>query len=89
MSKATAKSVTAPEIHRGVTFGLFAENGYLASREARLEVDRMADLGVTWVCVVPTVWQETFASTVQFRHFKRTPCDHELIDIIDCIHNAA
>lgn len=46
----------------------------------------MAELGVTWVCVVATVWQETFASTVQFRHFKRTPGDHELIGIIDYIH---
>ncbi len=86
MSESKSTPVAAQEIHRGVTFGFFAENGYYSSKQARLEVDRMAELGVTWVCVVTTVWQETFASTVQFRHFKRTPGDHELIGIIDYIH---
>ncbi len=47
----------------------------------------MVTLGIEWVCIVVTVWQETFASTRQFRDFKMTPSDHELIGIIDYIHN--
>ncbi len=86
MSEACVSVVRAPEIHRGVTFGFYAGNGYYGSPQARLEVDRMTELGVTWVCVVTTVWQETFASTRQFRDFKMTPSDHELIDIIHYIH---
>lgn len=82
---ASSKSEVIP-IHRGVNFGFFAGAGYYSSKQARLEVDRMAKLGVTWVCVIATVWQEAFASTRQFRDFRMTPGDDELIGIIDYIH---
>lgn len=73
-------------LHRGMTFGFYARNGYYGSAQARLEVDHMASLDIQWVCVVATVLQETFASGRQFRDFKMTPADDELRDIIDYIH---
>ena len=74
------------EIHRGMTFGFYARNGYYGSEQARLEVDRMASLNIRWVCLVATVLQDTFASGRQYRDFKMTPADDELRDIMDYIH---
>ncbi len=74
-------------IHRGMTFGFYARNGYYGSEQARREVDRMSTLNIQWVCLVATVMQETFASGRQFRDFKMTPADDELRDIIDYIHS--
>ncbi len=71
---------------KGVTFGFCAPNGYFASAQAHAEVEKMAALGTHWVCVVPTVYAETFASTRQFRDFEHTPDDGELRAIIDLIH---
>ena len=76
----------APEIHRGVTLGFCARNGYFETDAARTEVDRMAELGVRWVCLVATVMQETATSPRQFRDFTDTPSDYELLEIIDYIH---
>lgn len=73
-------------LHRGMTFGFYARNGYFGSEEARREVDKMQALNIEWVCVVSTVLQETYASGRQFRDFKMTPADDELRDIIDYIH---
>jgi hypothetical protein len=41
MRSETAKNVP---IHRGVTFGFYARNGYYGSAEARQQVDRMKEL---------------------------------------------
>lgn len=80
-------SVGSPiAVHRGVNFGFYARNGYFGSDAARTEVDRMASLGVNWVCLIAIVMQETFGSTRQFRDFVHTPADDELRDIIDYIH---
>ena len=73
-------------IHRGMTFGYYARNGYYGSATARLEVDRMASLGIEWICLVVIVRQDTFASTRQYRDFHQTPADDELREIIDYIH---
>ena len=43
-------------------------------------------MGANWVTVVPTVWQDTCLSTVQYRDFELTPDDIALQDIIDLIH---
>ncbi len=76
----------ADEIHRGVTFGFCARNGYFETPAARVEVDRMADLNVKWVCLVATVMQESATSPRQFADFEATPNDYELLEIIDYIH---
>ncbi len=69
-----------------MTFGYYARNGYYGSPEARVEVDRMTELNIEWVCVVVIVLQDTFTSTRQYRDFEMTPADDELRDIIDCLH---
>ncbi|MGN1121246.1 MAG: glycoside hydrolase family 113, partial [Eubacteriales bacterium] len=74
------------ELHKGVTFGFYARNGYYASEQARKEVERMALDGVNWVVLVVTVMQEGFSATRQFRDFEHTPNDIELKEIIDFIH---
>lgn len=73
-------------IHRGMTFGFYARNGYFSSEEARQQVDKMAALNIQWVCLVSTVLQETMLSGRQFRDFEITPADDELRDIIDYMH---
>ncbi len=73
-------------IHRGMTFGFYARNGYYGSEEARKQVDRMKDVNIEWVCVISTVLQETAYSCRQFRDFRITPADDELREIIDYIH---
>lgn len=85
-TKMTSPTPVTP-IHRGMTFGFYARNGYYGSKQARVEVDRMATLNINWVCVVVTVMQDTFASTRQYRDFVNTPADDELRDIIDYIHS--
>lgn len=72
---------------KGVTFGYYAKNGYFASPEAKREVDRIAELGVPWICLVVTIMQDTFYSTRMYRDFLMTPGDDELIGIIGYIHS--
>jgi len=74
-------------LHRGMSFGFYARNGYYSSAQARLEVGRMKELHIDWVCVIATVLQDTFASTRQYRDFTMTPADDEVRDIIDHIHS--
>ena len=76
----------AVDLHRGMTFGYYARNGYYSSPQARVDVDKMKALNIEWVCVIAIVMQDTFASTRQYRDFKMTPADDELRDIIDYIH---
>ena len=42
-------------IHRGMTFGFYARNGYFGLPEARQQVDKMKELNIEWICVVSTV----------------------------------
>src|SRR5690606_10559713 len=81
-----ARPADSVPLHRGMTFGFYARNGYYGSAQARLEIDRMATLGIEWVCLVVIVLQDTFASTRQYRDFYQTPADDELREIIDYIH---
>lgn len=77
---------TPVPLHRGMTFGFYARNGYYGTPQARLEVDRMKTLHIEWVCLVVTVLQEHAMSCRQFRDFEVTPADDEVRDIIDYIH---
>jgi hypothetical protein len=70
------------ELHKGMSFGYLAKRGYYASPAALAEVDRIAALGVTWVAVMASVMQDTFASTRLYQDFEFTPDDHELEQII-------
>lgn len=68
--------------HHGITFGYHARNGYLGSPEVREQIDRIAEVGFDWLCLVVTVFQETFASTRQYRDFAFTPGDDEILSLI-------
>ena len=70
----------------GVTFGFRAKNGYYASDEAKREADEIAKSGADWVVMVVTVFQEHYNSTVQFRHFSKTPNDTEVVEMINYLH---
>ncbi len=72
---------------KGMTFGFYARNGYFSSEEAKIQVDKMAALGIEWVCLVSTVLQEEMMSTRQFRDFEMTPADDELRDIAAYMHS--
>lgn len=74
------------ELHKGMSFGYLAKRGYYASPAALAEVDRIADLGVTWVALMASVMQDTFASTRLYQDFEFTPDDHELEAIIARFH---
>jgi len=50
-------------IHRGMTFGFYARNGYFGSEEALAQIPRMKSLNIEWVCLVldavcSTFWNE-------------------------------
>ena len=64
---------------KGVTFGYYAGNGYFSSKQAKIEVDRIGELGIPWICLVSTIMQEAYYSTRMFRDFRNTPGDDELI----------
>lgn len=72
---------------KGMTFGFYARNGYFSSPQAKIEVDRMAELGIEWICVVSTVMQDAMMSVRQYRDFHITPADDELRDIIAYIQD--
>jgi hypothetical protein len=82
-----SQNVKIVPLHRGMSFGFYARNGYYGSPEARMAVDRMQELNIDWVCLIVTVLQDTFASTRQYRDFTMTPADDEVRDIIDYIHS--
>lgn len=79
-------TASAVPVHRGMTFGFYARNGYFGSPEARQQVDRMKALNIEWVCLVSIVMQESLLSCRQYRDFAMTPADDELRDIVDYIH---
>ena len=66
---------------KGMTYGFYARNGYYSSPQARTDVDRMADLGIEWVCLVAIVMQDAMMSVRQYRDFEITPADDELRDM--------
>lgn len=67
---------------RGVNFGYLAKAGYYGTKQAELEVDRMAEAGVEWVSLLVMLMQETFYSTRIYRDFRWTPSDTDLEKII-------
>lgn len=75
------------DFYKGVTFGYYARNGYYSSPKAKQEVDRIAALGIPWICLISTVMQESYHSTRMFRDFHMTPGDDELEEIIRYIHS--
>lgn len=78
---------TLDEIQLGVTFGFRAKAGYFESEEAQKEADAIIEAGIEWVTLVPTVYHETWASTLQFIDFELTPGDFEIADMIDYFHS--
>ncbi|MFA6286700.1 MAG: hypothetical protein WC661_04880 [Opitutaceae bacterium] len=70
------------ELHKGMNFGYLAKRGYFGTPEAFAQVDRMAELGITWVALMASVMQDTFSSTRLYQDFEFTPADHELEAII-------
>ncbi len=83
----TTTMPNAAVIHRGVTFGFYSRNGYYDSPQARVEVERMAELGVQWVCLVVTDMQELATTPRVFRDYEITPSDLEVADMIDHLHD--
>lgn len=71
---------------KGVTIGYYAKNGYFSSAEAKVEIDRIAEAGIPWICLVCTIMQEQFCSTRMFRDPIQTPGDDELLEIIRYAH---
>ncbi len=77
---------TPTTIHRGVTFGFYRRRGEWETAECRQEIDRMTELNIDWVCVVPTIMMESPVDPRQFCDFENTPSDLELVDTIEYIH---
>ena len=71
---------------KGVNFGYYIRNGQLSSPKTVREVEKIAALGIEWVCLIVTVMQETFCSARQFRDFEMTPGDDEIVDIVQLFH---
>jgi hypothetical protein len=87
LSSTSLASKIPTDFQWGVTFGFHAKNGFYSSAEAKKQVDKMVEVGATWVTLIATVWQDSCHSTFQYRDFIYTPNDIELMDIIDYIHS--
>lgn len=81
-----SKISAVSEIHRGMSFGYMAQSGFYATPEAEESVDKMSEMGVTWVALMVSVLQETFASTRLYQDFVYTVSDGELESIIARFH---
>lgn len=68
-----------------MTLGHLMPGSYFAN-QARTEIDAVAKAGIPSICIVPTVWQESFSSSRQFRAFGATPADDQLKECIDYAH---
>jgi hypothetical protein len=75
------------ELHCGVTFGFYARNGYFSTKAAKEEIDAIVACNVKWIALTPTVMQEAYCATRQFRDFENTPDDFELTEMINYIHS--
>ncbi len=73
--------------HLGVTFGFRAKNGWFSTDEAKKEARAIKESGADWVVLVVTVYQEHTYSVRQFKDFVMTPCDLEIIEMIDYLHS--
>ncbi len=74
------------ELHRGMTFGFLAKNGYFSSTEGLAQIDKMANLGIKWVSLVVILMQETPFSTRVYSDYTYTASDGELEMAIDEFH---
>ena len=81
------KETALSSVHRGMSIGLRVPFGYFSSPEAKRDIDAMAEMGVDWVVLCVTVWQEGRYSPLQFADFGRTPGEIEILDICDYIHS--
>jgi hypothetical protein len=70
----------------GMNFGFLAGRGYYSSQEARSQVDAMAATGLRWVCLNVAVFQDHFASLYIYQDIRMSPADHEVVQIIEYIH---
>ena len=73
--------------HLGVTFGFRAKNGWFSSEEAKAEARAIKESGADWVVLVVTVYQEHTYSVKQFKDFKMTPSDLEVVEMIVYLHS--
>ena len=74
------------DFYRGMNFGFMSKAGYYDSKKALEQVDKMAEMGVKWVCIMANVVQDTFYSTKVYCDYEYTPSDYELEKIIDRFH---
>lgn len=73
--------------HLGVTFGFRAKNGWFGTEEAKAEARAIKASGADWVVLIVTVYQEHTYSVRQFKDFKMTPSDLEVMEMIDYLHS--
>lgn len=77
---------TLTELHRGMTFGFLAKNGYFSSKEGLAQIDKMAQLGIKWVSLVVILMQENPFSMRVYNDYEYTASDAELELAIDEFH---
>lgn len=69
-----------------MSFGYLAKRGYYASAAALEQVDKMAAIGVDSVALMVSVMQDAYHSTTLYQDFEFTVSDHELIAMIERLH---
>ena len=64
---------------KGYTWGFFSGSGTYQTAEAEHSMERLASLGLDWICIPVNCFQETFYSLNIFSMFGRTQTDEDVI----------
>jgi len=74
-----------PEFQKGMTYIAWTQDGY-SNPSAVKAIEQLSALGVNWVAVIPTWYQEKTDSTQISKIMDKTPSDESLITAIRQLH---
>jgi len=74
-----------PEFQKGMTLVAWTEGGYSNTNSVKA-MEQLVSLGVDWVCLVPTWYQQGFNSTQIFSLKEKTTSDESLTFAIKKLH---
>ena len=63
---------------KGYTWGFFSGSGTFQTKEAEQSMERLASLGLDWICIPVNCFQEAFYSLNVFSLFGRTQTDEDV-----------
>ena len=72
---------------KGYTWGFFSGSGTFQTEEAQRSMERLASLGLDWICIPVNCFQESFYSLNVFSMFGRTQTDEDVSFAVNKAHS--